>query len=86
MSPSHKTHRKVDKMILGKEFPEVHWYKDKPYKRLGPTHRKVRHDTTTNLLLGFLYGSEAFVSGTLHDLTDFAHTTVKKKYRKVHKK
>jgi len=65
--PSHKLHRRVDRLILKKSFPKVHIAKDWPYVVLGPRHRILFHDMTTNFLIGLLYGREAFISACLHD-------------------
>jgi hypothetical protein len=79
--PSHKTHRKVDRLVLREEFPEIHWFKDKPYKYLGPHHRKVRHDLATDMLIGALYGPRGFLSALMHDAADFGMTAARRKLR-----
>lgn len=44
--PSHKIHRMADRILLNKEFEEVHLWMDAPYKVLkGPAHREFRHDS-----------------------------------------
>lgn len=80
--PSHKSHRLIDELVLKKQFPEVHWFKDRPYLYYGPHHRKVRHDHATNLMIGALLGSDAFISAEMHDLVDFSYSALKKARRK----
>ena len=41
--PNHKTHRQIDKLILGKEFPKVHEFLDKPAAWVKRGHRRFRH-------------------------------------------
>ena len=77
--PSHKTHRKVDRLVLGEEFPEVHFYKDRPYKYLGPRHRIVRHDIVTDLMIGAICGRKAFMSALLHDAADFGMSEARRR-------
>ena len=68
--PSHKKHRSCDKVFLGKEYPLVHRYMDEPYKVLGMRHRVLRHDIETCLLLGIMFGENAFRSAVLHIVLD----------------
>lgn len=68
--PTREVHRKVDRLILGEEFPEVHRIKDLPAKFLGAKHRRLFHDVDTAVLLGAIYGPKAFLSALLHDLAD----------------
>ena len=71
MMPSHEEHRRITKLLLGKEYPEVHSHKDAPVKKLGSRHRILRHDPLTNLALAAKSGDPgAFVAGALHDVTD----------------
>lgn len=65
--PSHKIHRLVDKLILGKEY-DVHRILDEPYKWLNKKHRVSRHNIPFVILrFGF---SDELVSACLHILTD----------------
>jgi len=66
----HRKHRRLDKLVLGVELPEVHELKDRPYRVLGPRHRILFHDNESNLILGLLFGPKAALSGVLHDLAD----------------
>lgn len=68
--PSHKVHRAIDKLFLGKEFDMVHKLKDAPASIVGPSHRKYFHDHLTNALIGLAYGPQAFISAELHDWAD----------------
>jgi len=79
--PSHRVHRAIDRLVLGRELPHVHRFKDKPYKVLGRRHRVVFHDPDTNIILGLLFGPEAMVSGFLHDLADQAESLARKRRR-----
>jgi hypothetical protein len=78
----HKHHMLLDKVVLGRAMPEVHRFKDGPAKYLGKHHRKLFHDHLTNILLGVVYGPEAFVSGELHDLLDRAESALKREIRR----
>jgi len=79
--PSHRVHRALDRLVLGRELPFVHRFKDKPFKVLGRRHRVVFHDPATNIILGLLFGPEAMVSGFLHDLADHAESLARKHMR-----
>jgi hypothetical protein len=69
--PSHKIHRLIDRLVLGKEMEIVHLIKDHPYKLWpGKKHREWLHDRRTNLLLGVILGPKAFLSAELHDWAD----------------
>ena len=77
--PSHRTHRKIERLMLGEEYPEVDWYMDKPYKYLGPSHRKVRHDLSTVVLIGACCGPRAMVASMLHIAADFGMTAARRR-------
>lgn len=75
--PSHRVHRRIDKVFLGREYPEVHRWMDKPYTVLGRRHRILRHDPLSILYLALInprYGASAL----LHVLADYSYTTMKK--------
>lgn len=36
-------HRTLDLIIFGRVYPEIHKWKDEPFKRLGRNHRRERH-------------------------------------------
>jgi len=82
--PSHNTHRRIDRLVLGKEYPHIHWYKDKPFRYLGPSHRRLRHDLETDLLIGAICGPDALLSALMHDAADFGMTAARR--RKAHKR
>jgi len=42
--PRHKVHCAVDRLALGRAYPDVHRWIDEPYRWLGPRHRILRHD------------------------------------------
>ena len=42
--PSQVVHEKIDKMIFGQAYPEIHQHKDEPFQQMGLFHRIVRHD------------------------------------------
>ena len=68
--PGHREHRRIDRAVLGREYPHVHRLKDRAYKVLGRRHRIVGHDPLFNLLIGCVFGPDAFLSACLHDLAD----------------
>jgi len=81
--PSHKVHRKLDEIVLGRPYDVVHKFKDAPYKVLGKRHRVLFHDPYTNFILGLLFGYKAMISGFLHDLADKAETCMKMRKRRI---
>jgi hypothetical protein len=69
--PSWKVHRLVDKIILGREYPEVHRALDLPYIWLGPRHRILFHDPASAMLLGYaVAGPGGALSALLHITLD----------------
>jgi hypothetical protein len=68
--PSRKVHLRIDKMLFGKEFPQVHTYKDGAWMESKIRHRRVRHDFETALKLGVIYGWDAALSSLVHDMVD----------------
>lgn len=81
---SHRAHRMVDRMILGREYPEVHRVKDLAFTTLGKYHRSIHHirfgadppeKLAHNLLDNIiLFGNNPgkLVSALLHDAVDSA--------------
>ena len=49
--PRHKVHRLIDRIFLGREYPDIHRWMDEPYKRLGPRHRMLRHDLLSCIIV-----------------------------------
>jgi len=74
-------HKLLDLLVLGKKLGYVHRFKDAPYKVLGRKHRVLFHDHATNLMLGLLFGREAFISGELHDLLDGVESWLKRQQK-----
>jgi len=72
--PDLKTHLAIDRLFLGKEFPEIHKTKDYPSRWMGSSHRRVLHDSTSNWVLALvLYPDDrldAYASAQLHDHID----------------
>jgi len=76
----HKTHKVVDRLLLGREYPKVHIYLDEPawLWGLGRRHRIARHHPVATpvevLLQQYLRGEQvdtgAALSAFLHILTD----------------
>jgi len=69
--PSHKIHRRIDKLILGKEFPRVHEFLDRPAAWVKTGHRRFRHgeDIVAWVLLA-KNDVKAAASALLHLLAD----------------
>jgi len=77
--PSHKTHRLISRLILGKEYPEVDRWLDQPYRHLGPRHRILRH-TPAEVIAKFGVSDKA-LAGLLHIALDYAVSEAKRKLR-----
>ena len=78
--PSHRTHRMIDRLFLGKEYPHVHRWMDRPCKWLGPKHRVLRHSFEEAFLkYGF---SEEFLSACLHILADYGLSERRRRRRR----
>ena len=82
----HKDHRAIDRLVLGQEFPSVHSWIDKPAYRVGPGHRKYRHDLRAVVLMALRHRDvRAGVSALLHIGADFAPTEIRKILKKAGK-
>lgn len=69
--PSWRLHRLVDKIVLGREYPEVHRALDLPYLWLGPKHRILFHDPITATMMGYaIAGPRGALSALLHITLD----------------
>jgi len=79
--PSHRVHRVVDRMLLGRECPSVHRFLDEPYKLLGSRHRILRHDLLTILALA-AQDPVLGASALLHVLTDYGYSALRRRLRK----
>lgn len=69
--PDHRVHRFIDRAVLGREYPWVHRFMDKPYRLLGPRHRILFHDAGTVVLL-MAVDPGAGLSALLHIVADHA--------------
>lgn len=82
----HKDHRAIDKLLLGKEFPEVHSFMDAPAYHVGYGHRKYRHDLRVVLFMALKHQDpRAGVSALLHIGADLAPGEMKKLLKQVRK-
>jgi hypothetical protein len=75
--PSHRVHRFIDMVFLGRAYPHVHRWMDEPAwtTSLGKRHRILRHDLLS--LLARFGVSEELLSGLLHILADMVESKVK---------
>jgi len=69
--PSHRLHRLVDRMVLGKEYPDVHRWIDEPYRYLGKRHRILRH-SPLEIMLKYHSDPNRLIAGLLHIALDYA--------------
>ena len=83
--PSHKVHRLIDRLFLGKEHEEVHAYLDAPYRYLGPRHRILRH-SFEEIAAKYWNDPERFLSAYLHLIADYSDSAIKKRMRKAGKR
>lgn len=67
--PSHKTHRAVDRLLLGREYEDVHAWMDEPFRWLGPKHRILRHDPLS-IAVRYWNDPNRALSAFLHIVTD----------------
>lgn len=84
MMPSHKTHKMIDVLILGRAHPEVHKYLDEPVKWLGPRHRILRH-SLPEILAKYWNDPERLASAYLHLMADYGLSEIKRKSRRRRK-
>ncbi len=88
--PKHEIHQLLDRILFGKPLPHVHRFIDEPFKVLKSRHRILRHDLTTCLFLGLIFGPKAFGSALMHILADKAESRLrrktKRKFRRKRKK
>jgi len=78
--PSHKVHRLIDRLVLGKEYDFVHKLMDLPALVLGEKHRVLFHDPATALLIAVATGdAKAGAACLLHQITDKIFTEAKKR-------
>ena len=79
----HKDHKAIDELVLGRAYPKVHQFMDAPAYRVGPGHRKYRHDARAVVLMALRHrDARAGVSALLHIGADFAPTEIRKILRK----
>ena len=78
--PSHKTHRLISRLILGKEYPEVDRWLDQPCRYLGPRHRILRH-TPAEVIAKFGISDKA-LAGLLHIALDYAVSEAKRELKR----
>lgn len=67
--PSHKVHRAVDRLLLGREYEDVHAWMDEPFRWLGPKHRILRHDPLS-IAVRYWNDPNRALSAFLHIVTD----------------
>ena len=81
--PSHRIHKKVNKMLLGKEHEDVNKLLDFPYAFLGPKHRVVLHDKKTPFIVLALTGDiEKALAAYIHIKTDEIFSKLSRRRRK----
>ena len=76
--PSHRTHRILEKRLLGKTYPEVHRMLDSTTGISGSSHR---NDIVHNPLFIYLMTHDmgAFKAAVLHNMLDQHVTKIKRK-------
>jgi len=70
----HRRHRKLDRILFGQEFPDVHKFLDSTYKISGKYHRRdFVHSPVSAILYGLLSEDkqiERILSGLAHIIAD----------------
>jgi hypothetical protein len=78
--PSHRVHKLIDRLILGRSYGRVHRYMDSlPF--LGPWHRLLPPHDPISLLI-YADSPKEILSGVLHLSLDLASTEVKKRFKR----
>ena len=71
--PSHELHRKIERLLLGSDFRDVHLALDMPAFLGVKGHRRFFHDPVSAALIGYaLHGSRGALSALLHIALDRA--------------
>jgi len=78
----HRQHRALDKLLLGREYGDVHEWMDEPAKWLGPRHRILRH-SPLEILLKYSNDPDRLASALLHILADKADSRVRSRRRRA---
>jgi hypothetical protein len=80
---SHEEHRRIDRLLLGKEYPWVHRYLDRPARWAGKGHRRYRHDMqTVALVLLASKDPKAAISAFMHIAADQGERALRPKVKK----
>jgi len=80
----HKEHRAIEKLVLGKEYPEVDRWMDQPAYHYGPGHRKFRHDARAVVLMALVHRDpRAGAAALLHIAADLAPVELKKAMKRA---
>jgi len=79
--PSHRVHRLIDRVFLGREYPDVHRWMDAPFKTLGRRHRVLRH-SIPEVVAAYWWDPGRLASGILHIYTDKAESELKRRVRR----
>ena len=74
--PSHRVHRAVNKLLLGKEYEDVNIWMDAPYRYLGSRHRVLRH-TPEEVIAKYGF-TERALAGLIHIALDRGYSAVKR--------
>ncbi len=72
----HMKHRLLDRLLLGREYEDVHAWMDEPAKWLGPRHRILRH-SPLEVLVKYHNDPNRLASAMLHILADKAESRVR---------
>jgi len=78
---SHKEHRQLCKLLLGKSREDIHRLLDFPYRVLGPRHRILLHTPLVAAVIALSGDPEGGKAALIHILQDRAQE-VKRKWRK----
>jgi len=80
--PAHRIHRRIDKLLFGREYPEVHRFLDS-MASLGGKHRALPPHDVWSLMI-YTQDPQRILSGIIHILTDSMESKAKaKRSRKI---
>lgn len=71
--PTHREHRKVARLLLGKDYPDIDMLLDLPAFMGVKKHRRFFHDPMSAFMIGYVrHGVKGGLAGLIHIMLDNA--------------